>query len=122
MLIPLINYVSNRNTINNYRDIFKTIDRDSDSRTIVSTKLIDAVGKLKLYFEASDAALLDLEFMLLDLVCIFGTWHTSSFKAAILASIAAYKNLFIWVVTIIEGSTQSGGHTSRYMALFYSQQ
>ena len=38
-LIPLINYVSYRNTIIHYRDIFKTIERDSDSRTIVSTKL-----------------------------------------------------------------------------------
>ena len=82
--------------------------------------IIDAVGKLKLQFETSDAALLDLEFT--KGTHLWYVAYTSGFKATILASIAAYKNLFIWVVTIIEAPKQSGGHTSRYMALFYSQQ
>ena len=79
--------------------------------------MIDAVGKLKLHFEASDDALLDLEF---TKCIIFGTWPTSGFKAAILASLPAHMNLFIWAVTTIEASKQGEGHTSRYTALLYS--
>ena len=60
--------------------------------------------------EASDATLLDLEFTK-GTHLHWSTWPTSGFKTAILSSIAAYKNLFILVVTIIEASKQSEGHT-----------